>query len=731
MDQHELSARTTEHAFHRRQLRGRVAHDGAERHVDVGVEVDLAVADEADGVTGEFDVVEIGAWSLDPKIDDARTKRIQVGRLDPQHLEHRHHHWQLVDVCIAQPHLPPARERVGTGAGAAHLHRAEDASAVGMRGGERVAREPFQVGIPERCRQGKPSRIAGRDTPVEEQRAPRHACRHPARRGLLSDPGRRRTKPHTAGIHGKRPLHRRQLHAPPHGAVDRHVAESLPCLSVGLAAQTNAAVHVFDRRADIERTLFHVELHVPRCGGRPGGGMNVERSGHGKEPAEMDRGDRLLQPRRQGMQHVVVGTEAVGGELLEGDVPATARHKSADAPGGDGCPVVRAPNPLEGEQSVLPVQLSAETLQTVGKPGRFDRHGVALWRGLDLDLGPPCLHVIPHGRGKLRVPPRVDIVPDLPHAGGERITKFFLEHDAGAGQLEREFAVVVTTGHQHAVAPHDPGVVRSGDVADRPVSAIHAQAARHIRQRIGKARIGHGALHETDPQRIGVAARQRRRPFVPEDEVEGAGGPERTNDVGAAGRHGCEQRVVDPHGLAAHLQRAIGAARFVGGRRRRDRAKASLHLHRVATGLSGEVDRQRLALQHDRADGAVETVGKPVVRQRHVAAPQGDIGLDRAIATGDLRPHVDLARREELAPMRRHRVWQQPFPMPSHHQPLGLQEQVEVRGVRPAGIAAAATQERRAGVRLELVEPQPRAISLERGCHVTHREWQRGMLEAA
>jgi len=81
--------------------------------------------------------------------------------------------------------------------------------------------------------------------------------------------------------------------------------------------------------------------------------------------------------------------------------------------------------------------------------------------------------------------------------------------------------------------------------------------------------------------------------------------------------------------------------------------------------------------------------------------------------------------------MRRHRVWQQPFPMPSHHQSLGLQEQVEVRGARPACIAAAATQERRAGVRLELVEPQPRAINLERGCHVTHREWQRGVLEAA
>ena len=75
--------------------------------------------------------------------------------------------------------------------------------------------------------------------------------------------------------------------------------------------------------------------------------------------------------------------------------------------------------------------------QTVGKPGRFDRHGVALWRGLDLDLGPPCLHVMPHGRGKLRVPLRVDIVPDLPHAGGEGITKFSLEHDAGAGQVER------------------------------------------------------------------------------------------------------------------------------------------------------------------------------------------------------------------------------------------------------------------------------------------------------
>ena len=339
--------------------------------------------------------------------------------------------------------------------------------------------------------------------------------------------------------------------------------------------------------------------------------------------------------------------------------------------------------------------------------------------------------MVPHGRGKLRVPSRVHVVPYLPHTGGECIAQLSLEHDARAGQLEREFAVVVTAGHEHAVAPYDSGVVRSGDVANRPVPAVHANAARHVRQRIGKARVGHAALHETDPQRIGMAARQRRRPVVPEDEVEGASGPQRADDVGTAGWHGSEQRIVDPHVLATHLKRAVGAARFVGCRRRADRAKAPLHLHRMATGLPGEMDRQRLALQHDRANGAIKAVGKSVVRQRHVAAPQGDVRLDRAVAAGHLRPHVDLACRQQFAPLRRHRGRQQPFPMPPYHQSFSLQEQVEIRGVRPAGIPTAATQERGAGVCLELLEPQPRAIDLKGRRHIAHREWQRAMLEAA
>ena len=209
------------------------------------------------------------------------------------------------------------------------------------------------------------------------------------------------------------------------------------------------------------------------------------------------------------------------------------------------------------------MQLPAEAFETVGKPGWFDRHGVALGCGFDLHLGPPCLHVVPHGRGELRIPPRVHVVPDLPHAGGKRVAQLSLEHNARSRQLEREFAVVIGTGHEHAVAPHDSGVVRSGDVANRPVTAVHANAARHVRQRIGKARVGHAALHKTDAQRVGMAARQRGRPVVPEDEVEGASGPQGADDVGAAGRHGREQRVVDPHVLAAHLQRAVGAARFV------------------------------------------------------------------------------------------------------------------------------------------------------------------------
>ena len=150
----------------------------------------------------------------------------------------------------------------------------------------------------------------------------------------------------------------------------------------------------------------------------------------------------------------------------------------------------------------------------------------------------------------------------------------------------------------------------------------------------------------------------------------------------------------------------------------------------MAAGLAGEMDGQCLPLQHDRANGAVEAIGKPVVRQRDVAAPQGDVRLDRAIAAGHLRPHIDLACRQQLAPLRRHRGWQQPFPVSPHHQPFGLEQQVEIRGVRPTGIATAATQERGAGVGLELLEPQPRAIDLKASRHIAHRGGERGMLEA-
>ena len=490
-------------------------------------------------------------------------------------------------------------------------------------------------------------------------------------------------------------------------------------------------MNVLERGSDVERSLLHVELHVPGCSGRTGRGMDIERPGHGEQTAERDRRDGLLQSHGQRLQHVMIGAEAIRGKLLERDVPASARNEPTDAPGGDGRPIMGAAHPLEREHAVLPVQLPPKPLQAVGKPSRLDRHRIALRSGLDLHLGPPCLHVVPHDRGELGVASGIDIVPDLPDAGGQGIAEFAFEHDAGAGQVEGEFAVVVAARQEHAGAPHDPRVVRSRDVTNGPVSAIHANTARYIRERIGKARVGHAALRQADAQRIGMAARQLRRPVMPEDKVKGAGGPQRADNVGAAGRHGRQERVVDPHSLTPHLQHPDGATRLIRPSRWRNRAKGPLYLHWMATGLSREMNRQGPVLEHDRAHGAVESVGEAVVRQRHVAAAEGDVWLDRAIAAGHLCPQVDLASRQQLAPLRRHRLRQQPFPMPAHDQPFGLKKQVEVRGVRPACIPAAAAQEGRAGVRLQFLELKPRTIDPECRCHVAHRKRQGQVLEAS
>ena len=125
--------------------------------------------------------------------------------------------------------------------------------------------------------------------------------------------------------------------------------------------------------------------------------------------------------------------------------------------------------------------------------------------------------------------------------------------------------------------------------------------------------------------------------FVPEDKIKGAAGPERPHDRGAAGWHGCQKAVVDAHPVSANLDRACCALRC--------RAKHPLHLHGMSAGLAGEVDGQRLAVEHHSADRAIQAVGKPIVRQRRIAAAQRNQRVDSAIAAGELGPQIDLAGR--------------------------------------------------------------------------------------
>ena len=196
----------------------------------------------------------------------------------------------------------------------------------------------------------------------------------------------------------------------------------------------------------------------------------------------------------------MVGSEAVGGQPFERHVPAAVGRESTDALGGDRCAGVGAPHVLETESAVLPQETAPQSLEPVGKPGRLDRDGIGLRRSLQLDLGTSRLHAMPHLRGELSIAPRVDVIPDAPHARGERVAEFPFEHDIGAREVERQFAVVVADPLERAGAPDHAGVVRSGDFPDRPVAPVHRDTARHVTKWIRKAGVGHAALREPDPQ---------------------------------------------------------------------------------------------------------------------------------------------------------------------------------------------------------------------------------------
>ena len=209
---------------------------------------------------------------------------------------------------------------------------------------------------------------------------------------------------------------------------------------------------------------------------------------------------------------------------------------------------------------------------------------------------------------------------------------------------------------------------------------------------------------------------------MPKHEVECPAPPQGPHDVGASCRHGNEQRIVDPHVVATDLNEATASG---------DRADRSLDVHGMPAGLAGEMHGEQIILERHGADGAVDPIGKPVVGERHVAAAERNIGRHGPAAAHDVRPQVDLARRQELAPVRCDRLRQETLPVAAHKHPVRLDEEVEVGVLAPARELAGAAHKCRAGVGLQPLARQPAAVGSERRRHVADRERQRGMLEAA
>jgi hypothetical protein len=95
-------------------------------------------------------------------------------------------------------------------------------------------------------------------------------------------------------------------------------------------------------------------------------------------------------------------------------------------------------------------------------------------------------------------------------------------------------------------------------------------------------------------------------------------------------------------------------------------------------GLTGEMHREEVVFEGDRADRAVDPIRKAVVGQRHVAAAQRHVGRYRAGMPDEMGPHVDLARGKQLAPVRRHRLGKQAFPVVAHEHAFRLHGDVVV-----------------------------------------------------
>ena len=87
-----------------------MAYGCRQHHVRVALEVHFALAQQADGVALEIQLVEIDVFALDVEVDVALAEGVGVGGFDAENLEHGDHHRQLVDVGVAEVQVAVAAQ---------------------------------------------------------------------------------------------------------------------------------------------------------------------------------------------------------------------------------------------------------------------------------------------------------------------------------------------------------------------------------------------------------------------------------------------------------------------------------------------------------------------------------------------------------------------------------------------------------------------------------------------
>ena len=80
VDLHDLLAGAAKDFFNYRQVQFAAADDGVKVQFDVGLEIHLALAQQADGVAVEIDAVEIDVLAFDAVIHRAGAEGVAVGR---------------------------------------------------------------------------------------------------------------------------------------------------------------------------------------------------------------------------------------------------------------------------------------------------------------------------------------------------------------------------------------------------------------------------------------------------------------------------------------------------------------------------------------------------------------------------------------------------------------------------------------------------------------------------